>query len=435
MNLTDLLAVRASRTGSETLAGRLAALVEDAAFAKSHAQRLADAVAGLFVPAVLAVAAATLLITGASGLGWGEAVGRAVAVLVVSCPCALGLATPARGRQRRRRGRTDGSARARRPGARARGRFAAVALDKTGTLTAGHAVVAATLPADLTPAEAARMLALAAAVEAGDPHPVAAAIVSAGPAERPEARDVARQPGLGIGGTVGGGRVLVGNARLLAGEGAAVPAALLGEAETATALGRTVVWIAEGGRVLGGAVLADPVRPESQAAVAALRALGARTAIVSGDARATCEAVASAVGADEVRADVLPNDKEQAVRELRAEHGPVAFVGDGINDAPALAAADLAVGVGTGSDLALQASDVVLLDEGSPLAALPGVLRLAARTRRVIRSNLIWAFTYNLIAVPLAVAGTMTPVTAAGAMAFSSLAVVANSWRAGATRP
>lgn len=459
VNLTDTLVVRISRAGAETLSGRIRAIVEDAAFAKAHTQRLADALAGVFTPLVFAVAAATLLITAVTGAGFDEAITRSVAVLVVACPCALGLATPL--------AVVNAVSAASRRGLLVRGGIvleraddvAVVAFDKTGTLTQGRLMLAATVPAMLSGIDRARMLSLAAAVESGSPHPVAAAIADAARATAgipglppPALADSLRpRPGLGVEGAVDGSDVLVGSTRLMEVEKVSIPSRLADEAEAGASTGNTVVWVACDGDLLGGIVLSDSPRPEASAAIAALRSRGLVVTLVSGDARGTSDAVAAALGIVDVRAEVLPNDKEQVVRELRDEFGPVVFVGDGINDAPALTAADLAVAVGSASDVALEASDVVLLgdvaygrahpdphsaaqEEHRPLAALPYLLVLAARSRRVISQNLGWALTYNLVAIPLAVAGLLTPIAAAAAMAFSSVAVVANSLRLRAVR-
>jgi heavy metal translocating P-type ATPase len=445
MNLTGVLRVQVARMGSETLAGRLAMLAEDAAFAKSHAQRVADAVAGVFVPVVIAIAGATLLISAATGTGVAEAVGRAVAVLVVSCPCALGLATPLAVANAVSAGSRRGLLVRGGPALERAGTIATVAFDKTGTLTAGSPAVTGFIPADLDAERRTRILELASVLEAGDPHPVAAAIeraaADAGVTHGAASGDVERRPGMGLVGRVADTRVAVGNERLLAHEGVALPASLADEARNARAAGALVVWVAADGGLLGGIRLADSVRPEASASASALRDRGVRTAIVSGDALATCEAIARELGIEEVWADVLPHEKESAVRAL-SERGPIAFIGDGINDAAALGAADLAVAVGGGSDIAVLSADVVLTGSGrlaaehtaetepdSPLSALPALVDIAKATRRVIATNLWWAFTYNLVAIPLAATGHLSPVVAAAAMAGSSLAVVANSWR------
>jgi Cu+-exporting ATPase len=429
LNLGETVLVRIERAGPDTLAGRIATLVEDAAFAKSRVERLADMVARVFVPVVLAVAVATLLLALIGGAELGEAVRRAVTVLVVACPCALGLATPL--------AVANASARASRAGVIVRGgdaleragAIATVAFDKTGTLTAGRPDVVTTLIEPADDAAAVRMLEVAAAVEAGAVHPAAAAIVAASP-DAGEATESVSRHGLGVEGLVEGVRVIVGSERLMALEGMALPPALAQRARTAQTGGASAVWVAEAGRVLGCILLADPVRPEAASVVAELGRAGARAVIVSGDAEATCRAVAAAVGVEIVHGGVLPHDKERVVREL-AREGRVAFVGDGINDGPALAAADLAVAMGDSAQVALLASDLVLVGgaDGPGLAALPVVLSLSRRTRRIVLENLAWAFTYNAVGLPLAAAGVLSPIAAAVAMALSSLAVVANSLR------
>jgi Cu+-exporting ATPase len=238
---------------------------------------------------------------------------------------------------------------------------------------------------------------------------------------------------MGVSASVADMEVLVGSERLLVEEGVEIPPAALHEADAARGLARTVVWSAADGVLLGGIVLEDGVREEAAEALAGIRALGADPVMVSGDARATCDAVAALLGITEVYAEVLPHDKEQVVRRL-LERGPVAFVGDGINDAPALAASSLAVALGGGDDIAMEAGDVILLGEDGgapdrPLAALPLLLSIAARSKRVIQANLAWAFAYNAVAMPLAATGRLSPMAAAAAMALSSLAVVANSAR------
>ncbi len=430
VNLAGMLRVRTVRLGSDTLAGRLASLAEDAAFAKSNAQRIADAIAAVFVPVVIAIAAATLFIGAATGSAIGDAVERAVAVLVVSCPCALALATPLAVSNAIGAGSERGLLLRGGPALERAGRISTVVFDKTGTLTGGSLELAGVLPATLDPTACDSMLALAAAIEAGDPHPVASAVADAtATLDVPEAASVERRPGAGLLGDVAGSRVLVGSERLLAEEGVGLATPLARAAAAARAGGALVVWVAADGAVLGGLCFADAERPEAAQTIAALHASGVRTAIVSGDAAATCEAIAADLGIDDVRAEVLPHEKERAVRDLAPLDGALAYVGDGINDAAALGAADVAVAMGAGADVAVLSADVVLTREGSPLSALPPLLKLAATTRRIIGQNLAWAFTYNLVAIPLAVTGRLSPVAAAAAMAVSSLAVVGNSWR------
>ena len=459
VNLSAVLTVRVTRSGAETLAGRLAALAEDAAFAKSHVQRVTDAVAAVFVPVVIAIAAATLLVGLATGVGVAGAVERAVAVLVVSCPCALGLAIPLAISAAISTGSKHGLLFRGGPALETAGSITTVALDKTGTLTCGAPSVTGfiphTLPADKTMA----LLALAASLEVGDAHPVAAALIAAaasssggsvataGSADAAGDADayaagaavraipvaaiatgVVRHPGLGLTGDVDGRLVAVGNERLLAEHCVAIPAELTATALDARSQGDLVVWVSAGSELLGGVRLSDPVRPDALSAVAALATRGVRTAMVSGDAAATCSAVAAQLGITEVQADVLPHEKERAVRGL-AENGPVAFVGDGINDTAALAASSLAVAMGNGSDVAVLAADVVLTRDAAPLSSLATLLDIAKATQRIIAENLVWAFSYNLVAIPLAATGRLSPIWAAVAMAGSSLAVIGNSLR------
>jgi len=433
VNLSTVLRVRVTRAGAETLAGRLASLAEDAAFAKSHTQRITDAVATVFTPVVIAIAAATLLIGLVTGVGLAGAVERAVAVLVVSCPCALGLATPVALSAAISAGSKRGLLFRGGPALETAGEIAVVAFDKTGTLTVGMPSVTGFLPAALTAEETSRLLSLAAAVEVGDAHPVAAAIVAAASAGAPgaaaeAAANIERHPGRGLSGSVSGVRVLVGSERLLAEHAVALEPALVSLAESARRDSELIVWVAADSQVLGGVRLSDQPRPEAASAVAALTARGVDTAMVSGDALATCESVAARLGVTRVLADVLPHEKERVVREL-AEEGTIAFVGDGINDAAALAASDLAVAVGGGSDVAVLAADVVLTREDSPLTSLAALLDIAKASRRIIGQNLAWAFTYNLVAIPLAATGRLSPIAAALAMAGSSLAVIGNSLR------
>lgn len=445
-NLSDTLLVRATRTGSATLTARLAALAQDAAFAKSRVQRFADAVAGVFVPVVIAIALVSALAALVSGVPLGGAVSRAVAVLVVSCPCAMGLATPLVVESAMAAAARAGMTLRGGPVLERAGDVGVVAFDKTGTLTAGMPRVAGTLPDDLGAAQVAELLRAAATLEAGESHPLARAVLAAARAAHAapdtDAVDAAGRQRVagGLLGSVDGEAVLVGNEALLASQGVALWAALADGAREARERGEIVVWVARAGAVLGGLRFHDPVRADAADAVAALHARGIRTAMVSGDAEATCAAVARAVGITDVRADVLPHQKETAVRSFAGERS-VAFVGDGINDAAALSAADLAIAVGGGAEVAVWASDVVLASPGevpgggrSPLSAVPVLLRIAARGRRVITENLAWAFSYNLVAVPLAASGRLTPVVAAIAMALSSLAVVANSLRVRAVR-
>jgi P-type Cu+ transporter len=439
INLGGVMTVRVDRVGQESLSGRLAEIVEDAAFAKSRMQRLADAIAAVFVPVVIAIAFAALLITGLTS-SLSDGVARAVAVLVVACPCALGLATPLAVVNAVAAGQKRGFLVRGGPAFERADDIAWVAFDKTGTLTYGMPVVSGAVGRR----SLAALLELAAPLEAGDSHPVAKAIGSAADTNRrsedqvrTDARtigEVSRHVGSGVSGVVrldgSDVAVAVGSERLMRDLGAEVPAELSGAAAAERATGNVVVWVARRDEVVGGIVIADQIREDARAAIEAIRARGVGVAVISGDAEPTTASVAGRLGVDHVRAEVLPADKGIAVAELGAEGG-VAYVGDGINDAAALAAADLAISLRDASDVAVLGADVLLLGNStqSTLAALPALLDTARATKRVIRENLAWAFGYNLVTIPLAVTGKLSPVTAAVAMALSSLAVVANSWR------
>jgi Cu+-exporting ATPase len=417
VNAGGRLVVRATRVGADTQLAQMAKLVKDAQSGKAPIQRLADRISGVFVPVVILVAVATLGFWLANGAGSQFAITAAVAVLIIACPCALGLATPT--------ALLVGTGRGAQLGILIKGpevlestrRVDTVVLDKTGTITTGRMALAGSEPADGGTAE--QLLRYAAAVEHASEHPIARAIVTAGPAGPPPVTDFENLPGLGAQGTVDGRRVLVGRPRLLAERGTEVP-----ELDPA---GRTPVAVAVDGRYAGALYVADTVKPSAAAAVAQLRALGLRPILLTGDTEATARAVAAEVGIDEVIAEVLPAGKVEVVRRLQADGRVVAMVGDGVNDAAALAAADLGLAMGTGTDVAIEASDLTLV-RGDPTAA-PEAIRLSRATLRTIKGNLFWAFAYNSAAIPLAVVGLVTPVLAALAMALSSVAVVTNSLR------
>ncbi len=431
LNLGSLLVVRAERTGDETLSGRLSALMEDAVFAKSNTQRLVDRISRVFVPVVIALAVGAAFVSLATGTGAAEALTRAVAVLVVACPCALGLATPLATSNAIAAGARHGLLVRGGPTLERSESIATLAFDKTGTLTRGLPAVVGAIGPDGAPTDATALALLAAPLELGEAHPVAAAILAlTGDAAWDPATDIERAPGLGLAGTLAdGGRVAVGGDALMAREGVALSSEAASAAEQARAAGELVIWVARNARVAGALRFADAVRPEAAATVAALHSRGVATAIVSGDAQATCDAVAGGLGIEQVYGDVLPHEKD-AVLDGLAAAGPVGFVGDGINDAAALAAADLAIAIGGGSDVAVWGADVVLVaGDASPLSSLPALLSIAEESRRVIAQNLAWAFSYNLVTIPLAVSGRLGPIPAAAAMALSSIAVVANSAR------
>ena len=398
------LLIRLERVGADTALAGIARLVESAQAGKAPVQRLADRVSAIFVPVVLVLAGATfsgwLLLGGDAA----EALTAAVAVLIIACPCALGLATPT--------ALMVGTGRGAQLGLLIRGpevleqtqRIGTVVLDKTGTVTDGRMALLALEP--LNGATRADALRFAGAVEAASEHPVARAIAAAAVAELgplPAVTDFGNRPGVGVTGTVDGTRVEIGRAE---------------------AGGTVVSW---DGVERARLVVGDAVKPTSRAAIEDLRALGLTPVLLTGDGEEAARAVAAEVGIDQVLAGVLPDGKAAEVRRLQADGEVVAMVGDGVNDAPALAQADLGIAMGSGTDAAIEASDVTLVS--GDLRAVADAIRLARRTLRTIRGNLFWAFAYNVAAIPLAMAGLLDPVVAAAAMAASSVFVVTNSLR------
>jgi Cu+-exporting ATPase len=434
INAGGRLEVRATRVGADTALSQIARLVTEAQSGKAPVQRLADRVSAVFVPAVIALSAATLAVWLLVGGGAAAAFTAAVAVLIVACPCALGLATPV--------ALLVGTGRGAQLGILIRGpevlestrRADTVVLDKTGTVTAGEMALVDVVTAG--GAGRAAVLRLAGALEDASEHPVARAIAAAARAEGgalPAPAGFANREGLGVEGVVDGHAVVVGRPALLADRGLVLDDALAAALERAQAAGRTAVAAAWDGEVRGLLVVADRVRPTSREAVGLLRAQGLRPMLLTGDNAATARAVAAEVGVDDVVAEVLPADKAAVVRRLQDEGRVVAVVGDGVNDAPALAQADLGIAVGTGTDVAIEASDLTLVS--GDLRGAADAVRLARRTLRTIEGNLFWAFAYNVAALPLAAAGYLNPLIAGAAMALSSLFVVGNSLRLRRFRP
>ncbi|MDT3397819.1 heavy metal translocating P-type ATPase [Streptomyces sp. B1866] len=434
VNTSGRLVVTATRVGADTRLARMARLVADAQNGKAAVQRLADRVSAVFVPVVLLVAAGTLAAWLAATGDATAAFTAAVAVLIIACPCALGLATPT--------ALMVGTGRGAQLGILIKGpevlestrRVDTVVLDKTGTVTWGRMGLVEVTAAPGGSEE--ELLRLAGALEDASEHPVARAVAEGaaarvGPLPVPE-RFVS-VPGLGVEGTVDGYAVLVGRERLLAERGVALPPELAEARAAAEAAGRTAVAVAWDGRARGVLAVADAVKDTSAAAVRELRALGLRPVLLTGDNRAVAEAVAREVGIEEVVAEVLPEEKVAVVRRLQAEGRTVAMVGDGVNDAAALAAADLGLAMGTGTDAAIEAGDLTLVRGDLRVAA--DAIRLARRTLSTIKGNLVWAFGYNVAALPLAAAGLLNPMIAGGAMAFSSVLVVSNSLRLRAFTP
>ena len=428
INASGRLVVRATKVGAETALAQIARLVEEAQAGKAPIQRLVDRVSAVFVPVVIGISVATLagwlLLTGDST----AAFTAAVAVLIIACPCALGLATPT--------ALMVGTGRGAQLGILIKGpeilertrKVTTIILDKTGTVTEGRMWLADVLPREGV--ERTELLRLAGAVEDASEHPIARAIADHARDELGALAAVERfanRAGLGVEAVVDGSAVVVGRPALLAEWGLELPAELLQARAEAEAEGRTVVGIGWDGAARGLLVVADRVKATSREAVAELRRLDLTPVLLTGDNERTARSVAAAVGIEHVLADVLPEDKVAEVRRLQEAGQVVAMVGDGVNDAPALAQADLGLAIGTGTDVAIEASDLTLVS--GDLRAAGDAIRLARRTLRTIKGNLFWAFAYNVAAIPLAVVGLLNPIVAAAAMAFSSVFVVTNSVR------
>jgi P-type Cu+ transporter len=430
VNMSGRLVVRATRVGADTLLGQITRLVAHAQASKASAQRLADRIAAVFVPCVISLAAATLGFWLGTGLPAAAAWSAAVAVLVVACPCALGLATPAALVAAVGRGAELGVLVKSAQALESARRIRVVALDKTGTLTVGVMSVTGIITAPGTGEKEA--LLLAGAVEDGSEHPIGQAIAREAAARfggLPPVTEFTALPGAGVRGRVGENIVTVGSPRLLAGLSAEVPAALLEAVQTAEDGGRTAVLVGWGGQARAAVLVADRLRPGAAAAVARLRGLGLGTVLLTGDNERAALAVAGQLGipARDVHAGIGPDGKAAVIRRLQADGYPVAFAGDGINDAAALAQADLGLAAGTGADAAIGAADVTLVN-GDP-GSIADAIQLSRATMTVIRANLGWAFGYNVIAIPLAALGYLNPLFAGIAMSASSLIVVANSLR------
>ncbi|WP_202911499.1 heavy metal translocating P-type ATPase [Segeticoccus rhizosphaerae] len=432
VNAGGRLLVRAAQVGADTQLSQMARLVEDAQNGKARVQRLADRVSGVFVPVVILLALATLATWLATGHGATAAFTAAVAVLIIACPCALGLATPT--------ALMVGTGRGAQLGILIKGpqilestrAVDTIVLDKTGTVTTGRMSLASLHPAPGQ--DEAQLLALAGAVEDASQHPIAAAVATAArqasPVPLTRAEDFAGHDGRGVSGVADGHAVLVGRRSWLEQDWSlTAPVSLVDDAQAAEELGQTPVWVAWDGQVRGVIVVADTIKDTSAEAITAFRRLGLSPVLLTGDNTRAARAVAAQVGIAEsdVIAEVLPADKVAAVRSLQERGKVVAMVGDGVNDAAALAQADLGLAMGTGSDVAIEASDLTLVR--GDLRSAADAIRLSRKTLATIKGNLFWAFAYNVAALPLAALGLLNPLIAGAAMAFSSVFVVSNSLR------
>ncbi|MDY0910414.1 heavy metal translocating P-type ATPase [Microbacterium sp. CFBP9034] len=428
VNAGGRLVVRATRVGDDTQLAQMARLVEEAQSGKADVQRLADRISGIFVPIVLVIAVATLVTWLALGFDPAMAFTAAVAVLIIACPCALGLATPT--------ALLVGTGRGAQLGILIKGpevlestrTVDTIVLDKTGTVTTGRMALVDAITATGTSRD--ELLRLAGALEHASEHPIARAISQAAVAETgdlPVVESFQNVPGKGVSGVVDGHAVIAGRASLLADWALQLPAELAVAQEAAEAAGRTAVLVAWDGEARGVLVVADQVKPTSAEAVTQLRALGLKTVLLTGDNTAVARTVAREVGIDRVIAEVLPQDKVAVIKDLQSEGRVVAMVGDGVNDAAALAQADLGLAMGTGTDAAIEASDITLVR--GDLRSAADAIRLSRSTLGTIKVNLFWAFAYNVAAIPLAALGLLNPMIAGAAMALSSVFVVGNSLR------
>ncbi len=436
LNTNGSFVMRATRVGRDTVLAQIVRMVQAAQGSKAPIQRLADAVSARFVPMVMGLAAFTFAAWFALGPSpaFTHALVSAISVLIIACPCAMGLATPT--------AIMVGTGRAAESGILIRGgealeqagRIDTVIFDKTGTLTLGKPTVAEVVVARGATAD--EVLALAAAVERGSEHPLGAAVVEEATRRGlvlPAVEGFRSLPGFGVAASIDGTDVIVGNARLMAERG--VDAGTLPTShDDLAASGRSVILVARGSALIGSIAISDPIKADAPEAVRRLRARGITVWLVTGDSRVVAEAVARQAGIEHVLAEVLPGDKAQRVRDLQSAGHRVAMVGDGINDAPALAQADLGIAIGTGADVAIEASDITLVG-GDPRLVVSAI-RLSQQTVRVIHQNLFWAFGYNVVLIPVAMGVLyplwgvrLDPAIAAGAMAFSSVSVVLNSLR------
>jgi Cu+-exporting ATPase len=428
VNVDGRLVVRAERIGSDTQLAHMARLVEDAQNGKAQVQRLADKISGVFVPIVIVLSLVTLGVWLGIGGSVATAFTAAVAVLIIACPCALGLATPT--------ALMVGTGRGAQLGILIKGpevlestrRIDTVVLDKTGTVTTGTMTLLDVIA--VRGEQPGDVLRLAGALEDSSEHPIAMAIAS-GAREKvgdlPNVHGFTNIEGLGVRGVVEGHDVVVGRQRLLADVSQNLPVELAESLWEAESEGKTAVAVGWDGKARGVLVVADAVKPTSAEAIKELRALGLTPIMLTGDNEASARTIAAQVGIDDVVAEVLPSEKVDVIKRLQDQGKVVAMVGDGVNDAAALAQADLGLAMGSGTDVAIEASDLTLVRDD--LCAVPDAIQLSRKTLATIKGNLFWAFAYNVAALPLAAAGLLNPMIAGAAMAFSSVFVVSNSLR------
>ena len=431
-NQSGFLRCQATRVGEDTTLSQIIRMVSDAAATKAPIAKIADTVSGFFVPVVITIAVVTTIVWLLLGRELGYALARGISVLVISCPCALGLATPVAIMVGNGMGAKNGILFKTAASLEAAGRTQIVALDKTGTITKGEPTVTDLLPAEgVTEAE---LLTLAAALERKSEHPLAKAVRAYADTQDldvPEVTDFAALPGNGLSAKLGGQSIFAGNASFIQTK-LSVPDALRAEAEKLSAQGKTPLFFGGAGRLLGVIAVADTIKEDSPQAIRELQEMGIQVVMLTGDNQRTADAIGRQAGVDAVIAGVLPDGKEAVIRQLQAS-GKVAMVGDGINDAPALTRADTGIAIGAGTDVAIDAADVVLMN--SRLSDVPAAIRLSRATLRNIHENLFWAFLYNTIGIPLA-AGvfipfglTLNPMFGAAAMSLSSFCVVSNALR------
>ena len=431
-NQSGFLKCEATRVGEDTTLAQIIRMVSDAAATKAPIAKIADTVSGFFVPAVISISVLTTLVWLLLGREFGYALARGISVLVISCPCALGLATPVAIMVGNGLGARNGILFKTAASLEAAGRTQIVALDKTGTITSGEPRVTDILPAGGV--SESELLTLAASLEQKSEHPLAKAVLAYAETETiacPDVTDFAALPGNGLSARLDGMEIYGGNAEFIAAK-ASVPAELQAEAARLAAEGKTPLFFGGAGRLMGVIAVADTLKEDSPRAIRELQNMGIRVVMLTGDNQRTADAIGRQAGVDEVIAGVLPDGKEAVIRRLQ-ESGKVAMVGDGINDAPALTRADTGIAIGAGTDVAIDAADVVLMN--SRLSDVPAAIRLSRATLRNIHENLFWAFIYNIIGIPLA-AGvfipfglTLNPMFGAAAMSLSSFCVVSNALR------